>query len=232
MHRRPDRLMKFKNLTGQTFCMFGLGVCFFSLAHADVYAFRDAAGHLRWTNAADTQWQSGNEPVEVLVSPTSSTDQDGYPSPAAAPILPSKARAAWPFALAAAQRHGLDPALLMALIEVESSFKGAAVSPKGARGLMQLMPATARRYGLRKIADLHDPAVNVELGARHLRDLLDAHKGNLSMALASYNAGQTAVKRHGGAIPAFRETMLYVPAILARMPIYRPLIPLESLHAF
>lgn len=201
------------------------------LAHADVYAFRDESGHLRWTNSTDPS-AGASHLVAVLPSPAGSS---ASPNPQSTPSkkTPSARSAnAMSMVRSAARKYGLDPAVLLALIDVESSFNSEAVSSTGARGLMQLMPATARQYGLRRTLDLHDPAVNVDLGARHLSDLLAAHQGNLTMALASYNAGQPAVKRHGGAIPAYRETMLYVPAVLSRIHAYRSPESVESPHAF
>ena len=124
----------------------------------------------------------------------------------------------------AAMRHQIDPALVLALIDVESKFQSSAVSSKGARGLMQLMPHTAFRYGLRRPSDLHNPAINIEIGMRHLKDLLVTSNGNISLALASYNAGQGAIRRFGNTIPAYRETMLYVPAILGRIPVFQGLL--------
>lgn len=81
---------------------------------------------------------------------------------------------------------------------------------------MQLMPATAARYGLSGPDTWRDPERNIDAGARHLKDLLVQHQGNLALALAAYNAGPGAVARHRGRIPPYRETMLYVPAVLAR----------------
>lgn len=126
-----------------------------------------------------------------------------------------------------AMKYQIDPAVVLALIDVESSFQASAVSPMGARGLMQLMPTTAFRYGLRRSNDLHDPATNIEIGTRHLRDLLLSSNGNLTLALASYNAGQGAIRRSGNTIPAYRETMLYVPAILGRIPVFQDLLRLN-----
>jgi soluble lytic murein transglycosylase-like protein len=117
-----------------------------------------------------------------------------------------------PIVRAAAQAHGLPEALLQALIEVESGFDAAAVSPKGAVGLMQLMPQTAREL---RVRDARDPAANVDGGARYLKDLLARHGGDLSLALAAYNAGPAAVQRSGG-IPRFAETQAYVPRVIAR----------------
>jgi soluble lytic murein transglycosylase-like protein len=108
----------------------------------------------------------------------------------------------------AATRHRLEPRLLESVIRVESNFSNRARSRKGAMGLMQLMPATARQYALR---DPYDPAGNIEAGARHLRRLLDRFE--LPVALAAYNAGEAAVERYGG-IPPYRETRAYVARIL------------------
>jgi membrane-bound lytic murein transglycosylase MltF len=111
-----------------------------------------------------------------------------------------------------AQRHGLDPALLRAVVSVESNFKAEAVSPKGAQGLMQLMPSTAASLGVR---DAFDPADNVDGGSRHLASLLASYGGDLKKALAAYNAGAGAVARHGG-VPPYRETREYVERVLKR----------------
>ena len=104
--------------------------------------------------------------------------------------------------------HGVAPSLVHAVIAVESSYQPRARSPKGAMGLMQLMPATARQYAVR---DPYDPAANIDAGTRHLRSLLDRFP--LSLALAAYNAGETAVRRFAG-VPPFPETQAYVARIL------------------
>ncbi len=108
----------------------------------------------------------------------------------------------------AAARHGVDARVVHALIQVESAYHSRAISPKGARGLMQVMPSTGRQYGA---LDLLDPKVNVEAGVRHLKGLL--RRFDLPLALAAYNAGEAAVDRFGG-IPPFRETQNYVARIL------------------
>lgn len=113
---------------------------------------------------------------------------------------------------AAAARYGLDPRLMVAIMRQESSFNPRAVSPKGARGLMQLMPATAARFGVR---DIMDPVQNIEGGAQYLRFLLDTFNGNVELALAGYNAGENAVARFGNRIPPYRETVDYVQRISA-----------------
>jgi soluble lytic murein transglycosylase-like protein len=111
----------------------------------------------------------------------------------------------------AAQAHQLDAALLHAVIEVESGYNPKAVSPKGAVGLMQLMPATARRYGVNNPFDV---VQNLRGGAHLLRDLLDTFSGNKTLALAAYNAGAGAVLAHGRQVPPYIETTRYVPAVL------------------
>ncbi len=113
---------------------------------------------------------------------------------------------------AAARRHALDPELVRAVVAVESDFRADAVSPKGAQGLMQLMPATAKALG---VTDAFDPAQNLEGGARHLRALIDQYGGDVKRALAAYNAGPGAVARHGG-VPPYPETRDYVRKVLRR----------------
>jgi soluble lytic murein transglycosylase-like protein len=111
-------------------------------------------------------------------------------------------------------KHAVDPALVRAIIEVESNGNSTAISTKGATGAMQLMPATAAMYG---VTDRADPAQNIDAGIRHLKYLLGRYGGNVALSLAAYNAGEGAVAKHATRIPPYRETMLYVPAVLARM---------------
>ena len=120
----------------------------------------------------------------------------------------------------AARQHAIDYELLQALIATESGFNTLAVSPKGAIGLMQLMPETAQRYGVeadgRRTLEskLHDPLINIATGARHLRNLIAMFGGDLRLALAAYNAGEGAVQRAGNRIPDYRETQNYVKTVL------------------
>lgn len=116
-----------------------------------------------------------------------------------------------------AVRHGVSIALVEAVAAIESAQNPKAISPRGARGVMQLMPGTAREYGLMNAQDLADPERNIDAGVRHLKNLLAQHQSNIALALAAYNAGAGAVARHGMRIPPYRETMLYVPAVLGRM---------------
>jgi hypothetical protein len=110
----------------------------------------------------------------------------------------------------AAARHQVSEHLILAIIKVESDFNPRAVSPRGARGLMQIMPATGREFGTR---DLLDPRQNISAGARYLRELLDRFSGDLPLALAAYNAGEQAVVRYGG-VPPFPETRAFVTRVL------------------
>jgi soluble lytic murein transglycosylase-like protein len=119
----------------------------------------------------------------------------------------------------AAKRYNLDYELLKALISTESGFDPQAVSPKGAMGLMQLMPATAQRYGIKGDAKTPlekramEPQANIEAGSRYLRDLMNMFPGRMDLALAAYNAGEGAVLRAGKQIPNFKETQNYVQTV-------------------
>jgi soluble lytic murein transglycosylase-like protein len=117
----------------------------------------------------------------------------------------------WPIITDACSRHGVDAELVKAVIQVESNYNHRAVSPKGAMGLMQLMPGTANRYGVKKA---FDPQENVEGGVHYLKDLLALFGSDMKLALAAYNAGEGAVQRNNG-IPNYVETQNYVRKVLA-----------------
>lgn len=120
---------------------------------------------------------------------------------------------------AAARETNVDPALIHAVISVESGYNPAARSSAGAVGLMQLMPGTAKRYGVK---DRLDPAQNIRGGARYLRDLKVLFNDNLQLVLAAYNAGEDAVMKYGRRIPPYRETAAYVPKVLGHYRRFRP----------
>ncbi len=122
----------------------------------------------------------------------------------------------------ASRAHGIEPALVHAVILTESSYDPDARSPAGAAGLMQLMPLTAAHYGVK---DLYDPRQNIQGGVTFLRDLLRQFDGNVELALAAYNAGTTAVIRAGRRIPPLAETQAYVPKVIDR---YRRIRALEG----
>lgn len=149
-----------------------------------------------------------------------------------APSLQARARDYEPFIVESARRYGIDPRIVRAVCFIESRFRVRATSPKGARGLMQFMPATAARYGLR---DPYDPGAAIDAGARYLRDLLRRFGGRVDLALAAYNAGEGAVDSFQtgkplllptgnmvnprglitGGIPPYRETQEYVRSATA-----------------
>ncbi len=111
-----------------------------------------------------------------------------------------------------AKKYRIDPALVHAVILAESRFNPDAVSPRGASGLMQLMPDTAQRY---KVSDVFDPKQNIRAGVQYLRDLLKLFDNNLELTIAAYNAGEGAVIKNGWRIPPYPETVAYVPKVLS-----------------
>ena len=121
----------------------------------------------------------------------------------------------------AASQHRLDPELVRAIVRVESNYNPYAVSPRGARGLMQLIPATARRFG---VLDIFDPEANLDGGIRYLKYLLELFDGDLQLSLAAYNAGENAVGRTRS-VPAIPETRNYLRKIAAIYPLRPPLRP-------
>jgi soluble lytic murein transglycosylase-like protein len=125
-----------------------------------------------------------------------------------------------------ATNNGVDPLLLYSIMHQESSFKSHAISPKGARGLMQLMPFTAMRYG---VTNIYDPRQNIEGGARYVRFLLDRFDGDINLVLAGYNAGEGAVEKYGWHIPPYSETQEYVRRISRRYALLRD--PNAALYA-
>ncbi|CCF96667.1 lytic transglycosylase domain-containing protein [Ralstonia solanacearum] len=135
----------------------------------------------------------------------------------------------------AAHRHGVDPALVKAVIAAESGFNPQVVSPKGAIGLMQVIPETGERYGVtgdarRTLAQkLADPQINITTGVRYLSDLLRMFSGNLQLVLAAYNAGEGAVQKHGNDIPPYAETQNYVKTVLQFYRYYNPVVAVPGL---
>ncbi len=170
-------------------------------AQAQIYSWRDANGHMVVSNK---RVESGSAPVRL------------YAVPQAESVLATRA-----VALGRARRyddlidehcrtHRVRPDLVRAVMQVESGFNPTARSPKGAMGLMQLMPATARQYGVK---DPYDPRENVRGGVAYLRELLDRYENKEELALAAYNAGPAAVDKHGQSVPPYRETRNYVAQI-------------------
>jgi soluble lytic murein transglycosylase-like protein len=171
-------------------------------ASAQIYAWRDANGHLVLSNV---RTESGAPAVTKT-----------YAVPRTETIRATRYVAAdrgWQYESLISEHsrlNGVRSDLVRAVMQVESAFNPNAISPKGAMGLMQLMPATIRQYG---VLNAFNPAENVRAGVAYLRDLLDRYSNNEELALAAYNAGPGAVDKHGQAVPPYRETRNYVAKI-------------------
>lgn len=176
-------------------------------ARADIYRYYDENGVLHLTDTPpDSRYK-----LYIATSKTPSAIQSTFESRRYRQI-PAKRRSAYhELVVAAAKTFALEPELLHAVISAESAYNPLARSPKGARGLMQLMPATAKRYG---VEDSYDPLQNIQGGAAYLRDLLTLFGNDLQLAVAAYNAGEGMVMRHGYKVPPFRETLQYVPKVM------------------
>lgn len=156
--------------------------------------------------------QAGN--VFLVQKPDGGVKIVNIPGPSVAFRLPdggSRRGALWPMVEEVAKAHGLDPHLVDLVIRLESGYNPRAVSPKGAKGVMQLMPQTAALYGVDNLFDVEE---NLRGGVRYLRDLLQRFGFDLAKALAAYNAGPKAVEKHGG-VPPYAETQKYVSSILS-----------------
>lgn len=181
-------------------------------AAAGLFVFTDEHGVAHYSNVpVDARYQALLAAPQYEAAPALGVRQLLQRSQAYAPLIEVAARAS-----------RLEPALVRAVIVAESGCDPQAVSKRGARGLMQLMPATARQYGVR---NAFDPEQNIRAGAQYLRDLTDRYQNDLELVLAAYNAGPSAVDQHGGTIPPLKETLEYVPRVLR---IYRHLLELAS----
>jgi soluble lytic murein transglycosylase-like protein len=171
-------------------------------ANPKIYTYVDADGQRHYTDVPDN-----NRYRLLIMSPRDRTASgDRYDS-----MLLARAGQYDSIIEKAALSAAVEPNLLRAVIVVESGFNLRAVSKRGAVGLMQLMPATATRFG---VSNPYDPRQNVQAGARYLKFLIDRFGQDVRLALAAYNAGEEAVDRNGGQIPPFSETMAYVPRVL------------------
>jgi soluble lytic murein transglycosylase-like protein len=175
-------------------------------ALADIYTFKDERGVVHFTNI------KGLDPRYHLLRKEGSSAIPGSGN-AARTYMPSAADIQRYSAIVetAAKAYGVDKALVNAVISAESGYNPQAVSRTGARGLMQLMPETARRYGVR---DSMDPRQNIYGGVKYLRDLMTMFQGDLKLVAAAYNAGENAVIRYGRHVPPYAETLGYVPRVL------------------
>jgi soluble lytic murein transglycosylase-like protein len=174
-----------------------------AVAHAQLYSWTDASGRLIISDQPKVP-----SAKTYLVFGSAATGSFRATKPASA-----KAAVYDDLIVEHANAHALSPDFVRAVIQAESAFNPRARSDKGAMGLMQLMPATAARYGVYTRADLLDPRVNVDIGVRHLRALHDRYDGRMDLILAAYNAGEGAVERFGQRVPPFPETEEYVRRI-------------------
>ncbi|MEC5384412.1 lytic transglycosylase domain-containing protein [Uliginosibacterium sp. H3] len=179
-------------------------------ASADIYTFIDDNGVPNFSDRktdprATLFWRDPNGPKGISM--------DWRPD-----VLRRPPAAMRPDIDAIASVYGLEPALLAALISVESRYNPRARSPKGAMGLTQLMPATAQRYGVKNAYDVKQ---NLHGGARYLSDLLVMFNNDVHLALAAFNAGEGAVMKYGRKIPPYAETQRYVPQVLAQLNLLR-----------
>jgi len=208
-------------------------------ARADIWAFVDEKGVAHFAaQQVDERYELFFRNAESFDTSLDAPAPEPVRSPLALGFAPSKLHAFFEvspsFKLVrqhlrdASSDSNIDFELLQALIATESGFDTEAVSPKGAIGLMQIMPATARRYGLegdRKHAlekKLTDPKTNIKTGTRYLRDLINMFPGQLELALAAYNAGEGAVQRAGNQIPNYKETQNYVKTVMQLYAVLKP----------
>ena len=176
-------------------------------AFADIYMFKDDKGVVHFTNIPQgdkrfklVRKEAGTPPL------TAAAGMPQYSLPTEEMIRRYSAMVE-----TASRTHGVESALVHAVISAESGYNPSAVSRAGARGIMQLMPDTARRFGVENIMD---PAQNIHGGVKYLRELLTMFNGNKELALAAYNAGENAVIRNGNRIPPYAETAAYVPKVM------------------
>ena len=160
------------------------------------------------TTSSNLVYSHSNAPLTKLTSMSVGTTLQGFTTGNSAVD---------DFIVESGKRNSVDPVLLYSIMHQESTFKPGAVSPKGARGLMQLMPPTARRWG---VTNIFDPRQNIEGGARYMRFLLDLFN-DVNLALAGYNAGEGAVIKYGYRVPPYRETQEYVRRISRRYGLIR-----------
>jgi soluble lytic murein transglycosylase-like protein len=202
----------------RTASLFVLGValgCSVQVAHADIYGYVDEDGR---THVSNQRLNERYQLIQRIPAPAATTRTTGKAPNVLAepganlPKINSADRNKYvPLIKHVAQRYQVEAALIHAVISAESAYDPRAVSPRGASGLMQLMPDTAQQYG---VLNIYDPRQNVIAGTKHLRYLMKVFDNDVALALAAYNAGHNAVMKYGRAIPPFPETRTYVPRVL------------------
>jgi soluble lytic murein transglycosylase-like protein len=185
-------------------------------AQADIYRYVDENGTVHFTNTPQDSRYKLYLATEKAPAPVTELLQSRH-----RPYSRAHRTKYHTHVVAAAREYSLEPALIHAVISAESGYNPLARSPKGARGLMQLMPATARRYG---VENPLDPKQNIYGGAAYLRHLLTLFGDDLNLALAAYNAGEGAVMEYGHRIPPYRETAQYVPKVLSYYKRYKTMM--------
>ena len=208
--------------------VFGLALLALSApCSADIYRYIDENGGVHFSDVrVDARYElfmKTRVPVETApAAPQAAVEGAEQPAAvrAAGPSFrPTKVNARYADMIAqVAREQRVEPALLHAVVTVESAYNARAKSPKGATGLMQIMPGTGKRYG---VTDLLNPIKNLTAGAKYLRDLLGMFGNDMRLAVAAYNAGEGAVMRNGNDIPPYAETQAYVPRVLKYYESYR-----------
>lgn len=203
--RRFDS-MRWRGFSAARPIIFLLTLCCLYPACADIYTYTDNDGRIYLTNEPANKHYRQLVAGPVVHAEVAQLAGTGKISSCIAGKIKYD-----PMIEEVAHTYGLDSALLHAVITVESRYNPNAVSKKGASGLMQLMPGIARHYG---VVDSLDPVQNLHGGAKYLRDMMILFNSDMNLAVAAYNAGETAVVRSGNHIPPFRETMDYVPKVM------------------
>ncbi len=205
-------------LIGLLAALAGMGGAFLPAAQAAdrIAAYLDSRGRVVFVNQAripstPKQAPAASGQARTAARPNLGSSNPGSSNPASSNLDRMIQRSA--------RRHQVDPDLVRAIVRVESNYNPYAVSSRGAQGLMQLIPATARRFGVR---DAFDPSANLEGGIRYLKHLMELYDGDLELVLAAYNAGENAVRRYNG-VPPYRETRNYLRKISQIYPLGGPL---------
>lgn len=197
-----------KSLRTVVQCLATIAACIATESHADIYRYYDETGVMHVTDTPpDSRYKLYIASKKTPSDLTAALEARQYRQ-----ISRQRRSTFQKEIVAAAKTFSLEPELLHAVISAESAYNPLARSPKGARGLMQLMPDTAKRYGVR---NSFDPIENITGGAAYLRDLLTLFGNDLQLAVAAYNAGEGMVMRHGFRVPPLRETRLYVPKVMS-----------------
>lgn len=191
-----------------------IGIGFPITGYADIYAYTEENGVINFSNIPS------EEPYKLYMrTPDVAADPSSIVNSSKSKHAHTVKRKRFElYVQEAAQTFQVEAALLHAIITAESNYNAGALSRKGAIGLMQLMPGTAKQYG---VSDPYDPNQNIQGGAQYLKYLLGLFNNDLQLVLAAYNAGENAVRRYGNRLPPYQETIRYVPKVLSYYQKYR-----------